>query len=136
MRGNVVDLAVGIIIGGAFGKIVSSMVDDIIMPPVGKLLSGVDFKDLFIALDGKTYANVKAAKEAGAPYMAYGLFLNNLITFVIVALCVFFLVKAMNTLRKRLENEPPPAPPVPAAPPAPTTQEKLLSEIRDLLKSR
>ena len=133
MRGNVIDLAVGIIIGGAFGKIVSSMVDDMIMPPVGKLLSGVDFKELFIALDGKTYANLKAAKEASAPYMAYGQFLNNLIQFVIVAFCVFLLIKAMNTVKRRMENQPPPAPP---APPAPTAQEKLLVEIRDLLKSR
>lgn len=134
MRGNVVDLAVGIIIGGAFGKIVSSMVEDIIMPPVGKLLSGVDFKDLFIALDGKTYANLKAAKEASAPYMAYGQFFNNVIQFVIVAFCVFMIIKAMNTVKKRVENQPAPA--APPAPPAPTAQEKLLVEIRDLLKSR
>jgi large conductance mechanosensitive channel len=141
MRGNVVDLAVGVIIGGAFGKIISSLVGDVIMPPIGKLLGGVDFKDMFINLDpakltkaGAVVKTMAEAKDAGAAVIAYGSFLNTVIDFLIVAFCVFMVVKAMNTLKKSLEMEKAAAPP--PAPPQPTAQEKLLAEIRDLLKSK
>src|SRR5215468_7419638 len=96
MRGNVVDLAVGVIIGAAFGKIVSSMVDDVLMPPIGKLVKGVDFSSLFFALDGKTYASIKAAKDAGAATINYGIFLNTVINFLIVAFCVFIIVQLVH----------------------------------------
>ena len=136
MRGNVVDLAVGVIIGGAFGKIVTSLVNDIIMPPIGKVTGGVNFADLFINLDpSKKLTNdlpvttLAQAKSAGVPVIAYGSFINGVIDFVIVAFCVFMMVKAITNLRRRFE-EPAPA----AAPPAPTPTEKLLCEIRDLLK--
>lgn len=127
MKGNVVDMAVGIIIGAAFGKIVSSLVNDVIMPPLGKLIGNVNFTDLFVTLDGETYASIEIAKKAGAPILAYGNFIQTVFDFLIVAFAIFMLIKAMNRL-KRKENE------VPAAPPEPTTQEKLLTEIRDLLK--
>jgi large conductance mechanosensitive channel len=105
VKGNVVDMAVGIIIGGAFGTIVKSLVDDVIMPPVGLAIGGVDFSDLFVVLrDGAAapgpYATVEAAKEAGAVAVSYGLFLNSVISFLIVALAVFFLVKAVNSLKR------------------------------------
>jgi len=100
MRGNVVDLAVGVIIGGAFGKIVSSFVADIIMPPIGLLLGKVDFKSLFINLSGTDYPSLAAAQEAGAPTINYGLFINNIIDFLIVGLVIFFVVKAINKLQK------------------------------------
>lgn len=109
MRGNVMDLAVGIIIGGAFGKIVSSLVDDVIMPPIGLLLGKVDFSDLYINLSGKTYASLAQAKAAGAATLNYGLFVNSVINFTIVAFAVFLLIKQMNRLA--------PAP-APAAAPA------------------
>jgi large conductance mechanosensitive channel len=112
MRGNVIDLAVGVIIGAAFGKIVASLVEDIIMPPVGLLLHGVNFTDLFIALNGKHFDTLAAAKAAGAPTLNYGLFLNNVINFLIVAFCVFILVQQVNRWTKK---------PEPAA--APTTKE-------------
>jgi large conductance mechanosensitive channel len=96
MRGNVVDLAVGVIIGAAFGKIVSSLVEDVLMPPIGRLLGRVDFSGLFISLDGKTYETLKLAKEASAPTLNYGIFLNTLINFLIVAFCVFLVVKQIN----------------------------------------
>ena len=124
MRGNVLDLAVGIIIGAAFGAIVSSLVNDIIMPPIGYILGGVDFSDLFISLNGTAYASLAAAKEAGAPTINYGLFINNLINFLIVAFILFQLVKVSN----RMKRAEPPAPPPPA-----TTTEVLLREIRDAL---
>jgi len=110
-RGNVLDLAVGIIIGLAFGKIVSSLVNDIIMPPIGLLLGKVDFNNLFINLSGKPYATLAAAKEAGAATINYGLFINTIIEFLIVALVVFLLVRQINKLMK------------PAAPPAPPTKD-------------
>lgn len=122
MRGNVVDLAVGVIIGGAFGKITTSLVNDIIMPPVGVLLGKVDFKDLKVTL-------VEASEGVAAVTLNYGAFINTLIDFVLVAFALFLVIKGMNTLKK---NEAA----APAAPPAPTAQEKLLAEIRDLLKSR
>jgi large conductance mechanosensitive channel len=125
MRGNVVDLAVGIIIGAAFGKIVTSLVNDVIMPPIGLLMGGVDFSNLFVNLGATDYATLAAAKEAGAPVISYGSFVNTVLDFVIVAFAIFLLVRAINRLKKA---EPPPAPPGPSA------EEKLLTEIRDLLK--
>lgn len=116
MRGNVVDMAVGIIIGGAFGKIVSSLVNDVIMPPIGKAMGNVNFSDLFISLDPTKTQGITSlaqAKEAGAAVIAYGQFINVVIDFIIVAFCIFMLVKAMNKLKK-------PAPA--AAPAAPTTK--------------
>lgn len=112
MRGNVVDLAVGVIIGGAFGKIVSSLVEDVIMPPIGRLLGHVDFSGLFVNLSGKYYETLKDAKAAGAPTLNYGLFINTVINFLIVALVVFLVVQQMNKLTKK------PAPPAP-----PTTKD-------------
>lgn len=100
MRGNVLDLAVGIIIGGAFGKIVSSLVDDIIMPPIGLLLGKVDFTNLFLSLDGKVYASLATAKDAGAPTWNYGLFINTLINFLIVSFAIFLLIKQVNRFQK------------------------------------
>ena len=111
MRGNVLDLAVGVIIGAAFGAIVNSLVSDIIMPPIGKLMGGMDFKDLFIPLDGNTYQSLAAAKTAGAPVIAYGNFLNTIINFLIVAFSIFLLVRQVNRLTG------------PAAPPVPTTKD-------------
>lgn len=127
-RGNVIDLAVGVIIGAAFGKIVSSLVTDVIMPPIGLMMRGVNFSDFFIALDGETYKTLADAKTAGAPVISYGIFINSLIEFLIVAACVFALVKAVNSLRRKEAAQP-------AAPPEPTKSEMLLTEIRDLLKN-
>ena len=107
MRGNVVDLAVGVIIGGAFGKIVSSLVTNIIMPPVGHLLGGMDFKELFINLTNKPVASIAEAEAAKVPVIAYGLFLNAVVDFLIVAFCIFVLIQQIN----RLMPAPPPAPP-------------------------
>ncbi len=98
MRGNVVDMAVGIIIGAAFGKIVTSAVNDLIMPPIGLLLGGIDFADLFISLNGKTYGSLATAKAAGAPTLNYGTFINTILDFLIVAFVVFLMVKQMNRL--------------------------------------
>ena len=127
MRGNVVDLAVGVIIGAAFGKIVSSMVDDVLMPPIGKLLGQVNFTDLFFDLGSKgPFPSLDAAKKAGEPTLNYGVFLNTVINFLIVAFCIFIVVKAMNKLWKKPE----------AAPAGPTEDQKLLMEIRDLLKAK
>lgn len=113
MRGNVIDLAVGIIIGAAFGKIVTSLVNDIIMPPIGLLLGKVDFSNLFINLSGQPYATLAEAKDAGAATINYGLFINNVIDFLIVAVAVFLVVRAVNRLRRKPE----------AAPAVPTTKE-------------
>jgi len=126
-RGNVVDLAVGVIIGAAFGKIVNTLVADVIMPPIGAILKGVNFSNLFFSLDGKTYESLAKAKEAGAPVIGYGMFINTVIEFVIIAACVFALVKVVNQIKRA------PAP-APAAPPEPTRTEVLLEEIRDALK--
>jgi len=128
LKGNVVDMAVGVIIGGAFGKIVSSLVDDIIMPLVGKLTGGTDFTNLMVSLDGSNYKTLAAAKEAGAAVFAYGNFIQTTIDFLIVALCIFLAIKGMNKLLKKKEEEPAPA--------EPTAEEKLLTEIRDLLKDK
>lgn len=122
MRGNVVDLAVGVIIGAAFGKIVSSLVADIIMPPLGLLIGGVDFKQFSLVL--------REAKDTiPAVVMNYGTFLQNIFDFVIVAFAIFMAIKLMNKLRRNAVEEP-------AAPPAPTAEEKLLTEIRDLLSQK
>ena len=112
MRGNVVDLAVGVIIGAAFGKIVSSLVEDVIMPPIGQLLGKVDFSKLFISLDGKIYESLDAAKTAHAATLNYGLFLNTVINFLIVAFAVFLMVQQVNRWTKKAE-----------APAAPTTKD-------------
>ena len=124
MRGNVIDLAIGIIIGAAFTTVVNSLVKDIIMPPVGYIMNGIDFSNFFLVLKGEDYASLKAAQDAGAVSVNYGVFINACINFLIVAFAVFILVKQVNRLRKE----------APAAPPAPTTSEKLLMEIRDALK--
>lgn len=104
MRGNVMDLAVGIIIGGAFSQIVNSLVNDIIMPPLGLILGRVDFTNLFIPLNGQAYPTLAAAKEAGAPSINYGVFLNNVISFLILAVVIFFLVRGVNRLRRHAET--------------------------------
>ncbi len=103
LRGNVVDLAVGVIIGAAFGKIVTSLVNDIIMPPIGLLLGKVDFTNLFVSLNGEKFASLADAQAAGAPTLNYGLFINNIIDFVIVAIAIFFLIKAVNKLSVKKE---------------------------------
>jgi large conductance mechanosensitive channel len=107
VKGNVIDLAVGFILGAAFGKIVTSLVNDIIMPPIGMLLGGVNFTDLFISLDGTSYASLEIAQAAGAPVIAYGTFINVIIEFLIIALALFFVIKAVNRLKRQ---EPPAAP--------------------------
>jgi large conductance mechanosensitive channel len=122
MRGNVVDLAVGIIIGAAFGKIVSSLVNDIIMPPLGVLLNGVDFKDLVVTIR-------EAAEGAEAVTLNYGMFIQNIVDFVLVAFAVFLLIKGINRMNRKKEE----APATPAPPPADVL---LLTEIRDLLKNK
>lgn len=120
MRGNVMDMAVGIIIGGAFGKIVASLVNDVLMPPIGLLVGGMDFTKLAITL--------KAAQgEAPAVLLKYGMFIQQTIDFIIIAFVIFMMIKGMNKLRRKQEE-------APAAPPAPPRQEALLEEIRDLLK--
>src|SRR5688500_3027981 len=128
MRGNVIDLAVGIIIGAAFTSVVNSLVNDIIMPPIGYIMNGIDFSNFFLVLRGEDYASLKAAKDAGAVTINYGVFLNAIINFLIVAFAVFILVKQVNILRKKEAA-------APAQPPAPTPSEKLLTEIRDLLRA-
>ena len=129
VKGNVMDMAIGVIIGGAFGKIVSSLVNDIIMPLVGKAIGNVSFTDLFINLStDEKFATLKAAQEAGVSVFAWGQFVQNIIDFLIIALCIFLMVKAINKTKKKEE----PAPEEPAGP----TQEELLSEIRDLLKKK
>ena len=100
MRGNVIDLAVGVIVGGAFGKIVTSLVNDIIMPPIGLVLGQVDFTNLYVSLNGETYASLEAAKAAGAPTLNYGLFLNTVLDFLIVAFAIFWVVRGVNRLNR------------------------------------
>jgi len=121
-KGNVLDLAVAVIIGAAFGKIVTSFVNDILMPPIGILMGGVDFKDLTVVLKN-------AVGEVPAVTLNYGMFIQNVIDFLIIALCVFLVVKVANNLSKKKED-------APAAPPAPTKDQELLTEIRDLLKEK
>ena len=129
IKGNMVDMAVGIIIGGAFGTIVTSLVNDIIMPPIGMLTGGVDFSNIFIALNGESYQSLAAAQAAGAPTMNIGLFVNALIAFLIVAWALFLVVKVINRLKTEAEE-------APKAPETPTPSQDivLLTEIRDLLK--
>ncbi len=129
MRGNVLDMAVGIIIGGAFGKIVSSFVADVIMPPIGILVGGVDFTDLKLVLKEPVLGEAGKIISQGA-YLNYGMFINTVIDFVIIAFAIFMMIKAMNRLQKKEESKPL----APPAPPEPTNEEKLLTEIRDLLK--
>lgn len=124
-RGNVIDLAVGIIMGAAFTTVVNSLVKDVIMPPIGYVLGGVNFNDLFLSLDGQTYESYAAALAAGAPVIGYGAFINNIVTFLITALAVFFLVKAVNRLYKQEAKAAKPAADV-----------VLLGEIRDILKDQ
>lgn len=128
-RGNVLDLAVAVIIGGAFGAIVTSLVNDIIMPLVGLVLGGVSFEGLYVALDGNTYASLAAAQEAGAATLNYGLFIQAIINFLIIAFVIFMLIRTIKNMEKQEEAAPP-------APPEPSTEEKLLTEIRDLLKNK
>lgn len=125
MRGNVVDLAVGVIIGAAFGKIVSSLVSDLVMPPIGFLLGNLDFSNLFLDLSGKGYPNLAAAKAAGAPTLNYGLFINTVIDFLIVAFAIFVVVRQINRLFPKKAEAPKVSP-----------EAQILAEIRDLLKAR
>ena len=127
MRGNVLDMAIGVIIGGAFGKIVSSLVSDVLMPPIGLLMGKVDFSSLFLNLSGTPQPSLTAAKAAGTPTLNYGVFLQTVFDFIIIAFVIFLLVKQVN----RFKKEAPPAPPA-----GPTNEEKLLMEIRDALKGR
>ena len=125
MRGNVVDMAVGIIIGGAFGKIVSSFVNDVLMPPIGVAIGGVDFSQLSMTIQ-------EAAGEAAAVTVNYGTFIQAIIDFVIIAFAIFMAIRAMNNMKKKEEE----APAEPEAPPAPSNEEVLLTEIRDALRNR
>ncbi|GAB3304261.1 MscL family protein [Hymenobacter tenuis] len=127
-KGNVLDLAVGVIIGGAFGKIVSSLTDDILMPILSVFTGGMDFKDWFLALDGTTYKTLEEAKKAGAGTINYGLFLNAVITFLLMAFAIFWIVKLANRFKKPQE--------VIVADPGPTKDQVLLMEIRDALRNR
>ena len=129
MRGNVVDMAVGIIIGAAFTSIVRSLVDDIIMPPLGLLAGDMDFSDKFVNLSGGNYGTLAEAQAASAATINYGLFINNVITFLIVAFAVFLLVRGINSLKRKQEEAPAEAPP-------PAEEVLLLREIRDALKTR
>ena len=126
LKGNMMDMAIGVIIGGAFGKIVSSIVDDIIMPPIGWLIGGVNFSDLKVTLPT---VEIPGVEKMSAATINYGNFIQTLLDFVIIAFCVFLLVKGINTLARKKKEEPQPAP-------APTNEEKLLAEIRDLLKEK
>ncbi|MCB1563071.1 MAG: large conductance mechanosensitive channel protein MscL [Alphaproteobacteria bacterium] len=132
-RGNVMDMAVGIIMGAAFTAIVTSMVGDLIMPVIGVVTSGVDFSNMFIALDGQTYESLKVAQDAGAPALTYGAFINAVINFVIVSFVIFMLVKGVNKLKRAAEN---PQPDADAPPPPPPADVALLTEIRDLLAAK
>lgn len=126
VKGNAIDMAVGIIIGGAFGKIVGSLVNDVIMPPIGKLMGGIDFKTLFMNLGDTAYSTLAEAQEAGAPVIAYGNFIQNVIDFIIIAFVIFMMVRYINNMKKKEEA-------APAAPPEPSDEVKLLREIRDNL---
>jgi len=130
IKGNMLDMAVGIIIGAAFGTVVNSLVNDLLMPLISGVIGTPDFSNLFLVLrnpSGTAFTSVKAARDAGAAVLAYGLFLNSMIAFLIVAWALFFLVKGINQLRRKEEAAPPP-------PPAPSPEVRLLGEIRDLLK--
>ncbi|MGH7348441.1 MAG: large conductance mechanosensitive channel protein MscL [Candidatus Rokuibacteriota bacterium] len=130
LKGNMLDLAVGIIIGAAFGTVITSLVNDILMPLISGIIGTPDFSNLFLVLrnpTGAAFTSVTAAREAGAAVLAYGIFLNAIIAFLIVAAALFFVIKGMNRLRRQEEAAPPP-------PPAPTAEVRLLGEIRDLLR--
>lgn len=127
IKGNVIDMAVGVVIGGAFGKIVNSLVADVVMPPIGLLLGKVDFSNLFVNLSGTPAASLAEAKAKGLATLNYGVFLNTSFEFLIIAFTIFVVIKQINRLKRE-------APPAPAAPPEPSNEEKLLAEIRDLLK--
>lgn len=129
IKGNVIDMAVGIIIGAAFGKIVTSLVNDVITPPLGKFIGNVNFTDLFVAMDGNSYESLTKAKAMGAPVFAYGNFIQSVLDFLIVAFAVFMLIKLINRMRRNEEK-------IPAPPIEPTAQEKLLTEIRDILQEK
>jgi len=133
LKGNVMDMAVGIVIGAAFGRIVSSLVADVIMPPIGLLLGNVDFTNIFVVLKqgavAGPYATLDLAKEAGAVTLNLGLFINTIISFLIVAFAIFLFIRYFSKLKKKEEQ-------APAEPPKPSKEEELLSEIRDLLKSK
>ncbi|MBN9310513.1 MAG: large conductance mechanosensitive channel protein MscL [Devosia sp.] len=132
LKGNVIDLAIGVIIGAAFGAIVSSIVDDIFMPIIGLILSGIDFSNLFVVISNPNnipVPSVAAAKAAGVATLNYGLFINAVVKFAIIAFVLFLVVKGINRLRRKEAA-------APAAPPAPTAEEKLLMEIRDAIKSQ
>ena len=126
VKGNVVDLAIGVIIGAAFGKIVTSLVEDIIMPPLGLIVGSMDFKDYYVALKGEHLPTLKAAKDAGTVAISYGQFLNVLVNFLIVALAIFMVVRGINRIRRKQAE-------TPAIAPAPTREELLLTEIRDAI---
>jgi large conductance mechanosensitive channel len=126
MRDNVLDMAIGIIIGAAFGKIISAMVNGVLMPPIGLMLGGVDFADFFVNLSGGYYPTLAAAQEAGAVVVTYGVLINTIIDFLIVAFVIFLLIRQVNRFKKQEE----------AKPAAPPKQEVLLEEIRDLLRTR
>jgi large conductance mechanosensitive channel len=128
MKGNVLDMAIGVIIGGAFGKIVSSLVSDVLMPPLGLLMGKVDFSSLFIDLSNTSPQSLAAAKAAGAPTLNYGVFLQSMFDFLIIEFVIFMLVKQVNRFKQGAAPPPPP--------PGPTNEEKLLMEIRDALKGR
>ena len=140
LKGNVMDMAVGVIIGGAFGKIVTSLVNDILMPPIGMLLGNVDFKDLKVNLAAVKDAAVSIVNESATPsepvYWNYGAFIQQCIDFAILAFCVFMLVKLMNRLSNLKKKEEEDKPATPPAPPAPSKEEVILTEIRDLLKEK
>ncbi|WP_417477155.1 large conductance mechanosensitive channel protein MscL [Maricaulis sp.] len=129
MRGNVVDLAVGFILGGAFSTIVKSLVTDILMPIIGMLMGGVNFSGLFISLNNESYATLEAAQEAGAATINYGIFIDNVISFIIVAFALFLIIKGINSMKKKEAA-------APEAPAAPSTDQVLLMEIRDLLAKK
>jgi len=129
LRGNVVDMAVGIVIGAAFSTIVKSLVDDVIMPPIGVITGGVDFSNIYIPLSSASYDSLAQAREAGAPTMNVGLFINSVISFAIVAFVLFMVIKAMNRLRRKQEE-------APATEPPPPREVQLLEEIRDALVKR
>ena len=129
MRGNVVDMAVGIIIGGAFGTIVKSLVNDVIMPPIGLMMGNVDFSQLFINLTDQNFDSLAAAQEAGAATINYGMFINSVVNFLIVAFSIFMVIKGMNSMKKKEEEKP-------AEPPKKSDEVLLLEEIRDSLKNR
>jgi len=129
LRGNVVDMAVGIVIGAAFSTIVQSLVNDIIMPPIGLITGGVDFSDLYINLSGGDYQSLAQAREAGAATINVGVFINSVISFALVAFALFMVIKGMNQLRRKQEEEP-------ASEPPPSREVQLLEEIRDALVKR